>query len=142
MALTTLSKFKRGSPIPIITILVIFFSFAFLGVPKEFSAIKTCPIISLKVKFLENPCLPVAQKLQFTTQPTWDETHKVFLPFSGINTISIDSLSPTSRIHFFVPSFETSSKEIFGTFITQFSIKYFLNDFEKLDISLKFSTPF
>ena len=52
------------------TTLVTFFSFAFLGDPKEFSAINTCPIISLKDKFLENPCLPVAQKLQLTTQPT------------------------------------------------------------------------
>ena len=84
-------------------------SFGDLGTPYEFAATQTCPIISAKFRFLENPCLPVAQKLQSTAQPTCEETHKVALFFSGINTISIRSLSPTLITHFLVPSFDVFS---------------------------------
>ena len=41
-----------------------------LGTPKELAATQTCPIISSKFRFLEKPCLPVAQKLQSTAHPT------------------------------------------------------------------------
>ena len=70
IASTTGSKFNNGSPMPIITTFVMGLSFGDLGTPKELAATQTWPMISSKFKFLENPCLPVAQKLQSTAQPT------------------------------------------------------------------------
>ena len=66
-------------------------------------------MISAVDKFLENPCLPVAQKLQSTAHPTCEETHRVALLPSGIKTISTKSPSPTLNTHFRVPSLESFS---------------------------------
>ena len=116
---------------PIITTLVICLELGSLGNPNELAATHTCPIISSRPRFLENPCFPVAQKLQSTAQPTCDETHKVDLFFSGISTISIRSFSPTLMTHFFVPSLEVFSYTTSGTLISHLSMSFSLRFLER-----------
>ncbi|MNN81324.1 hypothetical protein D3C81_1981390 [compost metagenome] len=69
MAATTLSKFSSGSPMPIITTLVMARSILAGTVPNDLLAIHTWPITSAAVRLLLNPCLPVEQKLQSRAQP-------------------------------------------------------------------------
>src|SRR5210317_1307869 len=98
-------------------------------------------MISSRLRFRENPCFPVAQKLQSTAQPTCDETHKVDLLFSGIKTISIKSFSPTLMTHFFVPSLEVCSKTTSGTLISQVTLSLSRRFFERSVILEISETP-
>jgi hypothetical protein len=95
MAVVTLSKLVRGSPIPIMTTLLMILS-SFGSRPKALFANQTWPMISETVRFRLNPCLPVEQKAQSSAQPAWDDTHNVrdHLPdkdgFNQIATTNID----------------------------------------------------
>src|SRR3954453_12781528 len=78
-AATTLSKLVSGSPIPIITTLVII-RFAWEGgssPARAFAAHHSCPRISPVVRLRLNPCLPVEQNEHSSAQPTWLEMHRV-----------------------------------------------------------------
>ena len=81
-------------------------------------------MISDNSKFLEKPCLPVAQKLQSTAHPTCEDIQSVALLPSGIRTISTRSPSPTLNTHFLVPSLESFSKTTFGADISAFSLSF------------------
>src|SRR5262245_37920219 len=135
MAQTTLSKFNKGSPIPIKTTLVIAGPNAAVGFIRMISsdaalarvygislyeisnrreATQICAMISATVKLRLNPCLPVEQKLQSSAQPTCEETHNVPRFTSGINTVSMELPSFRRNSHLCVPSLEIFSEIMCG----------------------------
>ena len=67
---TTLATFNKGSPMPIITTLVIGRTPVTPKLPIIFDARQTCPIISDTVKLRLKPCCAVEQKVQANAQPT------------------------------------------------------------------------
>ena len=108
-AVTVGSKFSSGSPMPIITTLVIWRSpFGPGSMPlvrrSSNSAIHSWPMISDTVRLRLKPCLPVEQKRQLTAQPAWVEMHSVPRFSSGMNTVSTALPLPTSTSHLRVPS--------------------------------------
>ena len=105
--------FQQKSPIPIITIFVICLGSCPHSLRESF-AIIIWDTISWEVKFLTNLCVPVWQKVQLRVQPTWLETHNVPLSSSGIKTVSTSEPSLNFNNHFFVPSFDICSSEIWG----------------------------
>lgn len=109
MASTTLSKFSNGSPIPIITTLVIGRSGPGSNGMNALRATQTCPMISAAVRLRLNPRLPVEQNVQSRLQPICDDTHSVPRSPSGMSTVS--TLLPLSMrmTHLRVPSLEDSS---------------------------------
>src|SRR5690554_7699242 len=109
MESTTLSKLSSGSPMPIITTLVMARSTRAGTVPKDLLAIHTWPMISAAVRSLLKPCLPVEQKLQSSAHPAWDDTHSVPRPFCGMYTVSTQLPDATRTTHLRVPSVEISS---------------------------------
>ena len=118
MAATVLSKLSKGSPMPIMTTLVILFS-----KPKRFCATITWPIISAVVKLRLKPCWAVEQKVHAKAQPICDETHKVPRPSSGMNTVSIRLPQLVCTTHLRVPSLAICSNTISGVSITQCSAR-------------------
>ena len=79
-----------------------------LGRPKG----KRVPELSLK------PCVAVEQKLQFSMQPTCDETHRVPRSDSGMNTVSMQLPSARRNSHLREPSSEILSAAISGSRIS------------------------
>ena len=98
IALITLPKLSRGSPIPIKT--------AFVSSAASSMAMNW-ERMSATVRLPWNPCRPVMQNLQPIRQPACEETQRVFLSSSGIITASTALPSPTGKRYFFVPSEET-----------------------------------
>ena len=84
----TLFKFSNGSPIPIITTLVIGRRPVSFNEPIILAARQTCPIISDTFKLRLKPCCAVEQNLHSKAQPTCEETHNVARSSSGIYTVS------------------------------------------------------
>ena len=72
-------------------------------------------MISAVVKLPLKPCLPVAQKLQSSMQPTCEDTHSVLRPRSGISTLSTQSPPPVRTTHLQVPSAERRRSTTSGT---------------------------
>ena len=56
--------------------------------PSASRATITWPTISAGVRLRTSFCVPVWQKRQLSVQPTWDDTHSVPRPGSGMNTVS------------------------------------------------------
>ena len=52
--------------------------------PSRRRATITWPTISAVVRFLTSRCVPVWQNVQFSVQPTWEETQSVPRSLSGI----------------------------------------------------------
>src|SRR6266513_1927341 len=83
IAATTLSKLASGSPMPIITTLVIGCrpcSTHGAVTPSASSARLACqswPMISATDRFRLKPCLPVEQKAQSSAQPACEDTQRV-----------------------------------------------------------------
>ena len=83
IARTTLSKFASGSPMPIITTLVS--RRCWCGtLPSARAATQTWPMISAVDRLRLNPCVAVEQNVQFSAQPTCDDTQRVPRPLSGM----------------------------------------------------------
>src|SRR5699024_2071917 len=141
IAATTLSKFNNGSPMPIITTLVIARSTVAGTEPNDFEAIHTWPIISALVRSLLNPCLPVEQKLQSKAQPAWEETHKVPRLPCGIYTVSTQLPEATRTTHLRVPSLEISSLTTSGPRISAQAASFSCKALLMLLISENCSTP-
>ena len=90
----TASKLYSGSPMPIITILVM--QRSPVGItpsvgrtppgqsPSRSRATITWPTISPAVRLRTSRCVPVWQKVQLSVQPTWLETHSVPRSVSGM----------------------------------------------------------
>src|SRR5690606_12374897 len=115
MAATTLSKLSSGSPMPIITTLVMARSILAGTLPNDLLAIHTWPMTSAAVRSLLYPCLPVEQKLQPSAQPACEETHSVRRPFCGIYTVS--TLRPARghlAIHGPVPAARSAAHQPFA----------------------------
>ena len=101
MALRIAPKLSIGSPIPIKTILSNF--------SHSSSRYKNCSTISLAVRFLEKPNVPVLQNAHPIAHPTWQETQAVFLPFpSKSKTVSTQEPSCKVNCNFTVPSGSTN----------------------------------
>ncbi|MNP34740.1 hypothetical protein D3C76_1280440 [compost metagenome] len=81
---TTLVRFSSGSPIPIITTLVIGRVPVTFAAPTIFAARQTWPMISDTRRLRLKPCCAVEQNLHSSAQPTWEETHSVARSSSGI----------------------------------------------------------
>src|SRR5690606_19043757 len=141
MASTTLSKLSRGSPMPIITTLVIARSILAGTVPKAWLAMHTWPMISAAVRSLLKPCLPVEQKLQSSAQPAWEDTQRVPRPFCGIYTVSTQLPDATRTTHLRVPSLEMSSLTTSGPRISARALSFSLSALPRLVMSSKLSTP-
>ena len=119
-AVTTLSKFASGSPIPIITTFVIGARpCATQGalLPSASSVRLACqswPMISAAVRLRLKPCLPVEQKAQSSAQPACDEMHSVPRSSSGMYTASTALPRSTSSSHLRVPSGAVASPTTAG----------------------------
>src|SRR5260221_2090759 len=108
IAETTLSKLASGSPIPIITTLLI--TRSPLGVaPSARLAHHNWPMISATVRLRLNPCLPVEQNAHSNAQPTCEDTQSVPRPVSGMKTVSMPLAAPTESSHLRVPSVAVES---------------------------------
>ncbi|KJR41349.1 hypothetical protein MCHI_002753 [Candidatus Magnetoovum chiemensis] len=116
-----MSKFSRGSPIPIRTIFVTVLCVVFARVELSDGVCRstsrrtemTCSNISKGVRFLLNPIEPVRQNLHPIAQPACEEIHSVRRSLSGIRTLSIVCLSSRLKRYFFAPSDESCFLTIF-----------------------------
>src|SRR5712664_2760903 len=108
IALATLSKLASGSPIPIMTTLLM--TRSPLGSwPSAFLAHHSWPMISATERLRLKPWRPVEQNAHSSAHPTWDDTHSVPRSVSGINTVSMPLPVPTDNSHLRVPSVAVDS---------------------------------
>src|SRR6185437_5326381 len=113
IALTTLSKFSSGSPMPIITTLVMRRCW-WVTLPSCFAACHTCPMISEAARLRLKPCVPVEQNVQLRPQPICEDTHSVPRVGSGMYTVSIALPPSMPSNHLWVPSLEALSSKALG----------------------------
>src|SRR3990170_3558987 len=140
IAATTLSKLSSGSPIPIRTTLVTARS-PFGPAPRARRASHSWEMISASVRLRLKPWRPVAQKLQFSAQPTWVETHNVPRPSSGMKTVSTAVPSSSCSSHLRVPSAASWSWVTAGGRMTAVSFRRARSSLLKLVMASKSSRP-
>ena len=102
-AVSTAGQLSRGSPMPMKTTLV----GAAAGSRRTIS--RTWPAISKAERLRRNPMRPVAQKVQPSAQPAWEEMQRVRRDPLGIRTLSIASPSARRQRYFRVPSADCCS---------------------------------
>jgi hypothetical protein len=75
-------------------------------------------MISATLRLRLNPCLPVEQNEHSSAHPACDDTHSVPRAVSGMKTVSMALLVPTSSSHLRVPSVAVVSRRTGGGAIT------------------------
>ena len=133
---------RNGSPIPIITTLVIGrLVLSPLCNPISVATRQTWPMISDTFKLRLKPCCAVEQNVHSRAHPTCEDTHSVARSFSGIQTVSTSW--PPSRIiaYLMVPSLATCLTEISGALISHCACNFARNFLLMLLISSKLSMP-
>ena len=109
--------------------------------PRRSRASINWPTISAGVRLRTSFCVPVWQKRQLSVQPTWDETHSVPLPGSGMNTVSNSMPGPVRNSHLRVPSLEICSVTSSGRSSVKCSAMSLRKSFARLVIEAKSLTP-
>ena len=129
------SRFCIGSPIPMNTILS--------RVPASFSINRNSSTISLAVRFLPSPRVPVWQNAHPMAQPAWHETHAVFLPSRSVRrTVSIALPSCKVICSLIVPSGSFRTLLTLDVLRRAFSSRIFLVSLSRFFMASKDSTPF
>ena len=131
---------SSGSPMPMKTTLVILR----LRLGSASSALVATHIWEMISQFSRlrlKPCLPVAQKLQSSAQPTCEEMHRVPRSFSGMKTVSTKLCRSTSSSHLMVPSADFCSATMRGVRMRAICLSFSRSALEMSVMASKSATP-